>query len=100
MDSKKDEPGGRKPSDKKSSSMSNNLVWSLLALGIGVLIGVMWFNPRHQDVDIPTGKLLKLIKEGSPARNPKGRDHLRRGLRILAPLGPVFEPPRPGHRPD
>jgi cell division protease FtsH len=71
MDSKKDEPSGRKPSDKKSSSMSNNLVWSLLALGIGVLIGVMWFNPRHQEVDIPTGKLLKLIKEGSPARAPE-----------------------------
>jgi cell division protease FtsH len=69
MDSKK-EPG-RKPSDKKSASTSSNLVWVILALGIGVLIGAAYLNPRQQEIELPYGRLVQLIEQGSPQRNPK-----------------------------
>jgi cell division protease FtsH len=55
---------GRKPADKKGAPMSNNVVWSLLALGLLVLVAVWQLTPTS-GVEIPYSDLLKLIKNPS-----------------------------------
>ncbi len=66
MDSRPELP--RKPVDKKSPSMGNNIIWYLLALGIGTvfLVALLASQP---DVEIPFGQLDRLIGMGSDAKN-------------------------------
>ncbi|HVX63705.1 MAG TPA: ATP-dependent zinc metalloprotease FtsH [Pirellulales bacterium] len=45
--------------------MGTNVVWYLLALGMGALLIVM-FLANKPDVDIPYGELVQLIKKGNP----------------------------------
>jgi cell division protease FtsH len=59
MENKKDPV--RKPADKKLSPMNNNVVWSLLALGVLTLFVVSLLNPMP-GVEIPYSDLLRLIK--------------------------------------
>jgi cell division protease FtsH len=69
MDSRK-EPG-RKPTEKKSpSAMGNNVIWYLLALGIGTVFLVSLLAARP-DVEIPITELVALIKKGSDAKNTR-----------------------------
>ena len=64
---KNDSPS--KSPDKKVPQVGNNLVWYLLALGVGILVVVTWMNPK-QSVNIPYGRLEQLIKQKSPQQNP------------------------------
>jgi len=61
---------GRKPADKKTPSVGNNVIWYLLALGIGTvfLVALLASQP---DAEIPYGNLMDLIAMGSDAKNEK-----------------------------
>jgi cell division protease FtsH len=60
----------RPPRERKPPQVGGNMVWYLLALGIGTLFVVTLLGADPQ-VDIPIGKLRKLIEQGSPERNPE-----------------------------
>ena len=80
MDNKSE--NGRKPAEKKTPPVGTNVVWYLLALGMGALLIVM-FLATKPDVDIPYGELVRLIKKGNPhSSDPKIKD------KIKAELGP------------
>ena len=69
MESRK-EPA-RKPTEKKSpGGMGNNVIWYLLALGIGTVFLVSLLATRP-DVEIPITELVALINKGSDAKNAK-----------------------------
>ncbi len=61
---------GRKPSEKKTPGMGNNVIWYLLALGIGTvfLVALLASQP---DVEIRFGELDRLISMGSDAKNER-----------------------------
>jgi len=58
----------RKPAEKKSPSMGNNVIWYLLALGIGTVFVVALLAAKP-DVEIKYGDLLRLIEQGSDVEN-------------------------------
>ena len=55
----------RKPADKKQSPMNNNVIWTLLALGVLMLVVMMWVNNPIEYV-IPYSDLLNLVKQRRP----------------------------------
>jgi len=61
-------PTRSKSPDKKSSPVGNNLVWYLLAVGVGCLVVLTFFNTRAER-EIPYMELQRLIKLG---RAPEG----------------------------
>ncbi len=63
MENKKDPP--RKPADKKLSPMNNNVIWSLLGIGVLTLFIVSLLTPTP-GVEISYSDLLKLIKLTEP----------------------------------
>ena len=81
-------PPPRKPATSKPPQVGNNLIWYVLALVVSILIVITVFNPR-QEIEIPYGRLLQLIKQGSPKRNPEasitmvvGTDEAQRQVRL------------------
>jgi cell division protease FtsH len=69
MQGKKQRPEpARPPQERKSPPLGNNLVWYLLALGIGTLFLVFLMSQESQ-VEIPYGQLVELIKQKSPDKN-------------------------------
>ena len=69
MDKKPQEPQ-RPPSDKKSPPMGNNVVWYLLAVGIGTLFLVSLLGTNTHN-EIPYMELVRLIEQGAPESDPK-----------------------------
>ena len=64
-------PEGEEPSQqRKPPPMGGNMVWYLLALGIGTLFLVTLLG-TEQTVRIEIGDLRDLIEQGSPERNPE-----------------------------
>ena len=63
----KNEPG-RRPADKKNPAMGNNVIWYLLAIGIGTVF-VVTFVANKPDVDLPYSELVRLIELGSDEKN-------------------------------
>src|SRR5437868_559465 len=66
MDSKPQTPKpqpSKTPNDKKNPTLGTNVVWYLLAVGIGILLVVGWL---HQEpvYDIPISDLNNLITNG------------------------------------
>lgn len=57
-------------SSRKSSPVSGNFVWYLLAAGMATLVLVSLFQAGQQ-AEIGYGELVRLIQQGSPDRNPK-----------------------------
>ncbi len=65
MDKKKPEVNPQPP-DRKTPTTGGNLVWYLLALGVGTLFLVnLWTSPSR--VEVPYGKLVELIEQGPTA---------------------------------
>ena len=63
METKNDGP--RKTLEKKVPPLGNNLVWYLLAIGVGTLFLVsLWYNTSR--TTIAFSELKKLIKQGAP----------------------------------
>jgi cell division protease FtsH len=60
----------RKPVEKKPSGMGSNVIWYLLALGIGTvfLVTLLANKPGHE---IAYSELVRLVKQGSDAKNAK-----------------------------
>jgi cell division protease FtsH len=58
--------------------MGNNVVWWIMAVGIGILFGVMVLSADSK-VEIPYGELVRLIEQGSPAKNPEAAVTVREG---------------------
>ena len=61
----------RKPNEKKSSPMSNNVIWYLLILGVLILVVLALFN-NGSEVVIPYSDLLALVKQKGPNEQPRG----------------------------
>ncbi len=61
----------RKPTEKKTSPMSNNVIWYLLVLGVLILIVLAWVN-NGVEVVIPYSDLLALIKQKAPDEPARG----------------------------
>jgi len=57
-------PQRPKSGDKKTTSGGNNLVWYLLAVGVGCLVVLTVFNNRNER-EIPYLALVELIEQGS-----------------------------------
>jgi cell division protease FtsH len=84
----KPETPNRKPSEKKQPPLGSNLVWVLLAVVAGVLV-VVTMLPSSYQIEIPFGKLVQLIEQGSPAKNPQAAiefEEDRDGQRYLIQL--------------
>ncbi len=72
----------RKVTEKKSSPMNNNVIWTLLALGVLLLIVVTWIN-NVVEVVIPYSDLLNLVKQRTPDEPAKGHITVREnGLEV------------------
>jgi cell division protease FtsH len=67
MEEKKKTEGKGKPPEKKSApQFGNNLVWYLLALGVGTLFLVSLITPTTRE-KIPLSELKRLVAQGAPA---------------------------------
>lgn len=66
----KSENQPKKPSEKKGSPLGNNVIWYLLALGVGTLFLVNLWNGKAK-TEIPLSELKKLIKLGKPEKAKK-----------------------------
>ena len=80
MDKPKELP--RKPADKRSPPINSNLVWYLLALGVVVLLLVVYVQ-QERAYEISYSDLLKLLRE-TPS-TPRIRPINNRLLRFSAP---------------
>ena len=60
----------RSTPERKSPSPSGNFLWYLLALGVGTLLLVTLMGDGEV-IEVPYGKLVELIEQGSPQRNPR-----------------------------
>ncbi len=60
MENKKEPP--RKPAEKKPSPINNNVLWSVVGLGVLTLTAVSFLTPIP-GVEIPYSDLLRLIKQ-------------------------------------
>ena len=70
MEKDQEQPeSNRRESDRKTPSPGGNLVWYLLALGIGTLLLIALIG-NGNEVEISYGKLFELIEQGAPAQNP------------------------------
>lgn len=56
--------------DRKSPALGGNIIWYIVAIGLGMLFLVFLMNNNDQ-VDIPIVYLVKLIEQGTPEKNPK-----------------------------
>ncbi len=74
MDKQKDKPKPPEPGDpkqdRKPHPTGGNLVWYLLALGVGTLFLVSLLGTEHQ-IEIAYGDLEDLIEKGAPQQNPE-----------------------------
>ncbi len=61
--------GGRATPPRKPAPVSSNLGWYLLIFGAGVVLLVALMNDGAQ-VEIGYGKLVELIEQGAPEKNP------------------------------
>ena len=59
-----------RPQDRKTPAMGGNVVWYLLALGVGTILLVNFMGEPTQ-VEIEYGDLVTLIEKGCAAKNPK-----------------------------
>ena len=64
--------------DRKPPSLGNNLIWYLLALGVGTLLVASLLGPKSQ-VSLDFSDLERLIEEGAPAKNPGAAIEVREG---------------------
>lgn len=76
-DKKADQPD-RRPSERRPPQVGNNLIWYLLAAGVGGLFLVSALGNR-MGVDIPYMQLVRLIEQGSPEQNPKAVIEIHEG---------------------
>ncbi len=76
--SRDSQPQQRRPADKKSPPLGNNLfVYALAGLFLAFLLwAVLGTRVQHA---IPYGKLVELIEQGAPAKNPKAAIELTEG---------------------
>jgi len=70
MSTDKPPEGNRTTPPRKSPPVSSNLGWYLLIFGAGVVLLVALMNDGAQ-VEIGYGKLVELIEQGAPEKNPK-----------------------------
>lgn len=63
---------GRKSPERKAPPTGNNLIWYVLAVGMGTLFIVSLFQANSQ-VEITYGELVRLIEQGSPDRNKEAK---------------------------
>ena len=72
MSEKSDKPPepNRPPPDRKPPALGANVVWYLLALGVGTLFLVSLMDTGTQ-VELGYMDLVKLIEQGAPARTPR-----------------------------
>jgi len=70
MENEKKPQKKRKSPDRKPPASGNNLVWYLLALGVGTLFLVSLLG-TESPVEIAYGDLYKLIEQGAPTTNPQ-----------------------------
>ena len=78
---KPESPQPERPTPERRPSPtgnSNNLIWYLLALGVGTLFLVAWFG-ENNPVEISYGQLLKLIEQGSPDKHPSAAIEVEEG---------------------
>jgi len=66
MESRND--SGRKPAEKKNPTMGNNIIWYLLALGVGTVI-VIAMLANAPDVELQYSDVIALIELGSDSHN-------------------------------
>ena len=78
MEKKQDSQPERPSPERKPQSMGGNLVWYLLALGVGTLVVISVLGPGNQ-VEIPYGRLVDLI-DGMEA-DPKASIEIDEGTR-------------------
>ncbi|MBI2825053.1 MAG: ATP-dependent zinc metalloprotease FtsH [Planctomycetia bacterium] len=65
---------GRRPADKKTPGMGNNVIWYLLALGIGTVF-LVTLLANKPDVNLPIGQFDRLVGQGSDQKNAaEGRE--------------------------
>ena len=69
MPDKQDEPP-RRTNDRRMPSLGGNLIWYILAFGIGTLFLVSLFGKTPFEIGYM--ELVRLIDQGSPAKNPTG----------------------------
>jgi cell division protease FtsH len=68
------------PPERKASPLGGNLIWYLLALGIGTFFFVSLMRPdAPQELDY--GNLVRLIEQGAPRVNPKAALEVRTGTK-------------------
>ncbi len=78
MEKKQQPESQQQPPDRKTPPVGGNLVWYLLALGVGILFLVVLFG-ADQPVSIPYSELVKLIEKGAPAKNPNAYIDVEQG---------------------
>ena len=64
--------------ERKSPPLGNNLVWYLLALGVGTLLVASLLGPKGQ-ASINFSDLQRLIEQGAPAKNPDAAIEVQEG---------------------
>ncbi len=69
---------GRKPSDKKSTTINNNILWYLLGIGVITLLAVTYFNDNGT-VEIGYSDLWQLIEKTDPNAKTKGVIEIQSG---------------------
>ncbi len=68
-DSNKPDPD-QQSGDRKAPPLGGGVIWYVLAFGAAMFFLLMYLQDK-QDNEIPYGKLVKLIEQGSPEQNPK-----------------------------
>ena len=71
-------PKPEKEKEKKSPPAGNNLIWYLLALGVGTLFVASLLAGKGR-VKIVYGDLRELIQQGAPDRNPEASIEVTEG---------------------
>ncbi len=72
-------PESNRPPERKTPPAGGNLVWYLLALGVGALFLISLMETNNQ-IELTYMDLVKLIKQGSPQTNPKAAIEVRESV--------------------
>ena len=72
-------PESNRPPERKTPPAGGNLVWYLLALGVGALFLISLMETNNQ-TELTYMDLVKLIKQGSPQTNPKAAIEVRESV--------------------